>query len=365
MIEPGVYIDMPESEYFGIDALGSSDIKKLLRAPFDWWYSSRHNPHYEPPAREKHLILGQALHALMLEGSQAYQARFTIEPDPLDYPGVLKSGKEITDYLKNLDIHVKSGLSKAEIVQIAVDNNLGGRVWDHIKAQHTQDVELFNKIPIQARQDRALRAMAKMVENEPAVADGLKIGIPEVSVFWMRKEYPDILLRGRLDSLNEGFTLDLKTLSNWKGRTIQDMPRRQIEEMEYDIQRRYYDEARQAVRDHVAAGNVFFPDDMDPSTQSDIDERLKAIAAVDEWVWVWLFFQVRDDKAGKAPIVVPRWHKPIGIVYEEAAIKVDQGLKNYAVLRDKFGLDEPWSHIEPTIEIEDADLAGLQFKSPS
>lgn len=367
-MEPGVYVNLTEAEYFDVDALGSSDMKKLLRSPYDWWYSSRHNPHYDPPARDKSLILGQALHALMLEGTQAYEARFTIQPDPLDFPGALKTAKDITAFLKNMDIHVPSGLSKGELVRLAVENGLGGRVWDHIIAKHTEEVELFNKISIDARQDRALRAMATLVENEPGIADGLKIGIPEVSVFWRRSDVDDVLFRARLDSLNEGFTLDLKTLSNWKGRTIQDMPRRQIEEMEYDIQRRFYDEARDNLRIHVQNGDVFFPRDegVPPDTEQEehISERLKAIAKAETWNWVWLFYQIRDDKNGKAPIVIPRWHEPRGTVYDDAAVKVDQAIGNYVTLREKFGLDEPWYHIEPTLKLEDEDLAGLQFKAP-
>lgn len=368
VMEPGVYINLSEEEYFDVDALGSSDMKKLLREPHDWWYSSRHNPHYEPPQRGKHLQLGQGLHALLLEGSQAYEARFSIVPDPLDHPGALKTAKDITAFLKNMDIHVPSGLSKGELVRLAVDNGLGGRIWDHIIAKHTEEVELFNKISIEARHDRALRAMAQLVETEPGIADGLKIGIPEVSVFWRRPSHPEILLRARLDSLNEGFTLDLKTLSNWKGRTIQDMPRRQIEEFEYDIQRRFYDEARQALREHVWNGDVFFPRDegvpADSEEESRIEERLESIAEREEWKWVWLFYQVRDDKAGKAPIVIPRWHRPVGTVYDEAAIKVNQAIGNYVTLRDQFGLDQPWFHIEQTLEIQDEDLGGLIYKSP-
>ena len=136
IIEPGVYIDMPEEEYFDIDALGSSDMKKLLREPYDWWYSSRHNLHYEEPKRDKSLVLGQGLHALMLEGNQAYQARFSIVPDPLDYPGALKSAKDIASFLKSADIHVPSNLSKSDLVQFAVDKGFGGRIWDHIIANH-------------------------------------------------------------------------------------------------------------------------------------------------------------------------------------------------------------------------------------
>jgi hypothetical protein len=374
-LKPGLYLDLDEDIYFAQDALGSSDLKQLLRAPCDWWYGSRHNPHRTQSERGKHLILGRALHALMLEGTQAYEARFSVEPDPNDYPGALKTADDIKDLLRKCEIPFKSNDSKGALIKIARDNNLAGRIWDEIKAQHTQEVELFGKSPISAAQDRALRDMSKLVEGQPSIAKGLQAGIPEASVFWENPERPGVMMRARLDSLSPNMTLDLKTLSNWKGRTVSDMPRRQIEEFEYDIQRRYYDEAREMARQFINEDKVFLPENgfMDGAVDGyyqglsflseDICTKLQAVAAQDNWLWVWLFYQMRDDHNHKAPIVIPRFHQPEGEVWDQAGRKVEQALANYDEWVGRFGLETPWHHIEEALELEDKDLAGLQYKN--
>lgn len=360
-MKPGLYIDLPEEEYFAVDAIGSSDLKELLRAPFDWWYSSRHNPYFEDKDDSEARILGRALHALILEGQQSYESRFSIEPDPRDYPGALKTTEDIKTFLAEMGVDVPASAKKlkAELVKYAVDNGYGGRVWEHITAAHTQDVELFGKTPITAAQDRALRHMTQLVEDHPELGPSLRSSLCEVSVFWRREGEDDMLLRARLDSTSSVFSLDLKSLSNWKGRSVQDMPRRQIEEIEYDIQRRFYDEGRQMMRKFIHSGDVHCPG-------GELDERTKKvlqdIAAADHWQWVWLFFQIRDDKKGKAPVIVPRFHQPQGQVWDEAGKKVDKAIANYREYMRRFGPDTPWHYIDPVLELEDQDLANLQYK---
>ncbi len=360
-MKPGLYIDLDEFDYFQADALGSSDLKKLLRAAPDWWYSSRHNVFYEEKDDTEARILGRALHALILEGSQAFEGRFAIEPDPRDYPGALKTTDDIKTFLTEIgvDIPPEAKKLKADLVKFAVDQGYGGRIWDHITAKHTQDVYAFQKTPIKAAQARALKHMAQLVEDEPTLGPALRQGLCEVSVFWHREGEKDILYRCRLDSVSPHFTLDLKTLSNWKNRTIADMARRQIEEFEYDIQRRFYDEGRQMMRKFIKEGEVHCPG-------GELDDRtkkvLQAIAETDHWQWVWLFYQVRDDKAGKAPVMVPRFHRPEGMVWDQAGEKIEKAIENYRDFMNRFGPDTPWCHIEPVLELEDQDLANLQYK---
>src|SRR5262245_8349396 len=69
--EPGVYFGLPSAEYHADPSLGSSDLKRLLRSPADYWWSSAMNPDRQPtpdsPAKQK----GRALHKLVLEGAEA------------------------------------------------------------------------------------------------------------------------------------------------------------------------------------------------------------------------------------------------------------------------------------------------------
>lgn len=370
VLKPGVYIGLAEQFYFEVDALGSSDLSELKSNPADWWYGSRHNPDREQKDDAQARRLGRALHALMLEGVRAYERSVSVEPDPRHYPDVLKTADEIRYLLIDNMIRFPSKPSKQDLVDAAVKAGYGKKIWDHIIADHLRKVAA-GRVPLTAAQDRALRHMAKLADSEPSIGPALRNGIPEVTVFWRRPSMPEILFRARLDSLAPVATIDLKTLSNWKGRTIADMARRQIEEFEYDIQRRFYDEARAYARAFIDAGEVMVFDENLKYGQfygADVLSRrerkiLKDVAKNDSWRWIWLFYQLRDDRNHKAPIIIPRSHEPSGEVWDEAGRKIDRAIENYQDYVKRFGFDTPWAHIEPARELDDTDLAGLRFKT--
>src|ERR1051326_5015376 len=54
---PGIVFGMPSEDYHRDPSLGSSDIKRLLRSPSDYWWESHLNPDRPPdkdsPAKQK------------------------------------------------------------------------------------------------------------------------------------------------------------------------------------------------------------------------------------------------------------------------------------------------------------------------
>ncbi|MFC6197858.1 PD-(D/E)XK nuclease-like domain-containing protein [Ponticaulis profundi] len=354
--EPGVYLNLPDSDYFAVDAIGSSDIKKLLKNPADWWYESAHNPHYERSSDSAARTLGSALHCLLLEGEQAYAERFAVEPDPKDYPNAARTVKDLRELLNLFDIEFKATSNKPDLVEKFRAYNLHHRSWDLIVEEHRELVE-GGMTPLTARQDRCVRHMSELALAHEDIGPAIRGGLNEVSVFW-RREGDDTLYRARFDCLQPGFNLDLKSMSNWQGRNVAQSVIKQITELEYDLQRVFYDEARSALREHVQAGRII----TGAGTTDENLTSLKQIASRDEWKWVWLFYQVRDDRTGKAPILVPRLHEPTGTVYEEAQNAIELALENYRDFRDRFSLDTPWHHSEPLEELEDHHLANLQYK---
>ena len=76
----GVYIGMEKATYFGQQRLGSTDLVTCLRGAENWWYSSRHNPDYEPVEKVDERNFGEALHCLVLEGDEAFAARWIERP---------------------------------------------------------------------------------------------------------------------------------------------------------------------------------------------------------------------------------------------------------------------------------------------
>ncbi len=369
----GVHLNLPEKQYFAQDALGSSDLKILLRDPASWWYASAHNPQRperatrsqkEADARE----IGSALHTLLFEGVDAYQEQFAVEPDEtIERQTVVKS-VDIRRMLEENGVDPGREYKFGPLITMAKRKGLGHRIYQVHRARFEARVR-DGLVPIKASLDFRLRHMAALVENHPDLGPGLRQGLSEVSVFWDR-ETPTgtVRMRARLDKLAPAWTLDLKTLGNWRGRDPRSAAIAEIREREYDIQRRLYDEARARIRDFVNAGNVYaWAHNGVPVKPLAAEMRcLEAVAAESSWRWVWLFYQVRIDDAdsskARAPVVVPFFHEPAGAVWDQAGEKVERALSNFADLKSRNGLTEPWAQIDPITEITDSDLASLQYK---
>jgi len=384
---PGVYLHLDFSEYLAVDALGSSDMKTLLRAPADWWYDSRYNLDRVRPDREKHFILGSALHAILLEGEAAYNAQFSVAPDPREHPHAARTIEDLKTLLDANEIafQVSKMKKKSDFVELAVEEGLGQYVWDAICEAHTARVEA-GASPLSHAEHNALLHMSALVQSHPEIGPGLLGGMSEVSVFWHREGADDILYRARFDTLAKTFSGDLKSMSNWQGRDPAHAAIRQIVELEYDIQATLYQEAREELRKFVKAGKVWTGGEDKRLTTEDDMEKIKAIAASDSWVWIWLFQQLRDDTGTrpKAPVLIPRFYRPSSIeeikqsveeaksgdqsagfdMMTQAWLKIEKATANYRSFRDTLGFDTPWMHVDPNHEILDEQLAaaGLAYK---
>ena len=380
---PGVYINLPFENYIAQDAIGQSDLKVLLRTPADWWYKSSFNKDRIEPKREKHFILGDALHVTLLETAAVYEERFTVEPDKRDYPNVATTVSDIKGLLDDAEVAYEKSWKKDELVTAASDAGLGDKVWDCIRAKHLEDVKA-GKLPLSAADDRALRHMGKIARDHPQIGPGLGMALSEVSVFW---EEDGIKRRARFDKIAPQWSMDVKSFSGWQGRDPRSTALRQIVEHEYDIQATWYGDAREKLRDFVLADQVFLHDPnkedslwqgLASLSRSDA-EKLISIAEADTWQWLWLFYQLRDDTGSrpKAPALVPRFYRPSSLEEQRAAIeedsfdmmsharkKIDHAIANFKAYRDQVGFDEAWTDIDPIKEITDEDLAaaGLAYK---
>lgn len=387
-MEPGVYLNLSFDDYIAADALGSSDMKTLLRAPANWWYGSKHNTDRVEPNRERHLILGSALHTLILEGEEVFTQRFTVEPDPRNHPNAAKTTDEIRALLELNEVEFKPSTlkKKQDWIDLAVEHELGPWIWDCIISEHKALVE-EGLDPLKHSEANALFHMAALVENHPEIGTALRQGLREVSVFWKREGEDDILYRARFDAITPTLSIDLKTMSNWQGNTPQQTAIKQIKQHRYDIQMTLYQEAREALRQHVEAGRVWSGGENKKLMTEYELETINAIGASSEWKWVWLFYQLRDDTGSrpKAPILIPRFYRPSSIEEIMQALEIikqgdhsagfdtmvaarrdiDRSIKNFRSYRDGVGIDVPWSEVEAVFEVTDQELAaaGLPYEN--
>ena len=299
-MKQGVYLNQPDSEYFAIDALGSTDLAKLCKSPADWWYGSRHNPDLEE-VNQVDFAIGKALHALVLEGEEGFQKLIAISPFD--------------------DFRTKEA-----------------KAWRDEKLS-------LDKAILKVTDERSIRHMAALMLNHPELK-GIQSGLTEVGIIW---EKDGITFRAKFDSLLPNFSIDLKTYTgnNTQGRNPKDTALRAIAMRNYDVQRAHYQEAREVLIDFVNRGLVF------GATEEQM-EKLRHIATIKEWFWLWIFYQKIDNKTGKAPIVMPLASAPNDYAQETGSRKIKTAIANYKAYQERFG-NEPWAQINPITKIESTE----------
>lgn len=166
MTAPGIIRDLPFPDYLAIEALSPSGAGKLLRSPAHY-RAYRDAPETDTPA----FRLGRAVHALGLEGRDAYRERFAVAPEGIDRR--TKIGKE---------------------------------AWAAF------EVEAAGKTILTANEAQMVEAMGASLAAHALIPSLLQGGEAETSMFW---DDPDTgaQCKGRPDfaRLADGTILDMKT----------------------------------------------------------------------------------------------------------------------------------------------------------
>lgn len=295
----GIYFGLDETAYHRDLALGSSDLKRLAAEPADYWYSSPLNPDLPIEETTPSQLIGKAVHKLVLEGEQAFAARFIRRPDEL----------------KRLDAK-----ARAEI------------------APNGQDVlpgEDFDRIRIAAGQ----------VLANPYLSASFTGGSPEVSIFWTDTvEGEPVRRKARFDYLKPRAVVDLKSVRPMDTAAFPDTCRKAIANWGYHTQAAAYLQARAQVPALVAAGAVH--GDHDPAW-------LARVAEATAYAFVFVFWS-----SSGAPLTWGTILSPGNDLVTYGEGKVAAALYAYATARRRFGLRAPWIEPQPLREIELADMPG-------
>lgn len=361
-VAEGVHLRMPESTYFGARALGSSDLKALYWDAASWWAASTHNPNRRRPQRTSRAAgkdMGSGLHALVLEGEDAYARRFIVEPDA-ESNRYARTRKAIVDLLATKGVRVPRGeFDMQKLYGLARRNGVAHLVWDVAYADYER-AKREGRTVITTDEDRRLRYTAHLIARHKELGAAFQGGLTEVSVFWRREEDPKTLMRARFDYLRIRRMFDLKSLGNWSGRDIDGAIAAAIVDQDYGIQRRLYAEAFERLVAFVAAGNVHGWESGPGSAATFAAERayLERVVAGGTPEWVWVFVQMPVDDIGheRGAILAPRWHAPAGRLWDESGVKIEKALEDYRRFRTDRGLSQPWAWVDELKELTDADV---------
>lgn len=359
---PGVHLNMPDSAYFAVDALGSSDMKALYWDAPSWWAQSRHNRNRKITRgayRRSGKDMGTALHTLVIQGVEAYEAAYAIEPDD-GRPDWLRTRDQIRAALREINVEIPKGdFSEATLNRLVRRHGLAHRVFDTARLDY-ESARRAGRLHVSEDEDRRLRYTADLIHGDPELGPAFSGGLGEVAVFWRREDDPSILLRAKFDYIRRRRIFDLKKIGNSRGRDPDTAIRIAIDEYDYDIQRRLYPEAWERMAEFVAAGQVhaWAADGDRARVLGHEREALEAITAAGTPDWCWVFVQLPVDDVGqeRGAVVAPRFHLPEGRFWDSGGRKIETALGAYRKFRDEFSLERPWRVVQQAYVLTDDDV---------
>jgi hypothetical protein len=322
-IEPladGIYLGLSSDAYHADSALGSSNIRDLLKGANVYWHRSPLNPKQKKQIEEdstKATVYGTAMHCYLLESAATFKEVYVRRPDDDDDATPAEKGAT-----------TKAAKAKMRAHQIL----LHGDEFDQIR----DSIEIINR-------DDNLRG-------------SIEGGLSEVSVFWTRKD--GTRLKCRFDKLKLNAFCDLKTIANEKQRELGQACGDAIIYRGYEIQIAHYSEGRRALVKLVDKGLInivttpvadLLKADQSPQGRTEIDYAVKLlnkIAAEEEFTPTILFLP-KPTSGSPDPLLFT--FELASADMKKARSDIETALMIYRDALKKHGTEERWQPNMPTI----------------
>jgi len=322
---------MTAEEYFAAPGLSYSGMKTLAISPLHYWHKYI-NPERQKDEPSAEMALGTALHCAVLEPG-CFDDRYARQVTADEYPGAFVTVDDITSRIRELGATPRKG-RKADLIEQLIGLDLDAVIWDVLKANH----ELMNhgKILLAKEDWRRITGMADALLAEPRLAHLLSEGQPE-QCFFVTDPETGVSLKARMDWVSRYYTVDLKTFSQYRGKSIQRAIGDAIYYERYFLQAFLYSFIRS-----IAAGNTKI------SGAQTAPEYVIAFVESDEPYAVELR-SLRAKSAGE-----------VNLYWQTARTEVRGFISLYADCMKRFG-DKPW---RTTAEIElltDEDVPQLAY----
>ncbi|KZL17638.1 exonuclease VIII [Pseudovibrio axinellae] len=339
----GIYFGLPEDIYHADpEALGSSPIKEIHVNPADHQYNNIMGQEHV-----KEFDLGSALHARILEGEDALNARFAPMFDPSEYPGALDTNADLIKFLKEHDQKGMSGKKKADLIEWVLEVDMDAEVLELRKKDYlsANEGKTFVSVKDWALVENAAQMLQKDHDLGPVMENGAFIkGAPEVSFFYMDG---DIKRKLRVDRLLRHALVDLKSFSPKSTGNMQRLVLAAIRTNYYEIQSADY------LRSFGIVKELFRDGDIEVFGEPPYDTFLEECFASDEdpdWVWVFV-----KTKGCPQPQLV-NWKGKQRI--DDHKQKVVEALETYRFFVGEYGKDDIWHPQHPAIDLDDEDYRG-------
>jgi hypothetical protein len=334
----GVYFGLPSADYHADPSVGSSDLKRLLQAPTVYWWHSHMNPDRPPPPDTLAMQKGRALHKLVLEGLEAFEAAFAEEPQPSGHPGALVTLEDLKGKCRELGEPVSG--TKAELAKRIKAKDSHTIIFDEVLATFRVMAERDGLEVLKPDVMREVRQAAASITLNPHLARAFQGGIPEVSVFWV-DEY-GIPCKARLDWLKPRTIVDLKKCAA-RERPFDVAVLLAISQYRYDLSARHYLDGYRYLYRFATEGRVFGNCPLKPGWH-------QRIMPPDEMRFTFVFHQTEG-----APVTKGLELLPGSSALHRAAREIVQAKQLYRACLEKFGTEQ-WVSDGPIETLDDTAL---------
>lgn len=367
---PGIYFGMPEEVYHALPALASHGIRNLASSPMLYWSRTQfvsdlaRKREVEKDKKDPaHRTIGKAYHCRIMEGADEFHRRFAVELTEEDCEGALESTDQIKaaiaalghkphskvpDHLPDGGEYMRAA-KKADWIAQLLELDPDAKILDVINREHREKHD--GKLFVSAEVHEQIEIAAAMVEQDPEVRHAFTGGHAEVVLIWFC-EKTGVPCKARVDYLKLKAAVDLKTVANQRGMSMERAIAQEVAGYKYTIQPSFYVEGIQAVkrlvRDHTAKVTVYNRDGQDAPALMAWAAKWAAEEAEPEWLWV---FQQKGD----APITRGVFYPLQGSTRQVVDQIVTAQKERFKQFSTAFGTD-PWLDVAPIYDMADEDL---------
>lgn len=323
---------MSTGEYFDAPGLSNSGMSDLAVSPLRYWFLHV-NPDRKPVEPTPAMVFGSALHMAVLE-PEKFPTRYCCEIDASDFPGCLVTMDDLRGWCREQGITPK-GTRKADVIA-QVQANGDVPILDVLRKRHAAE----NAGKEELSKDFWFRCgnAAIALRREPKLAEILSEGRPEVPLTAIDPE-TGVLLKGKLDWVSDAFTVDVKTYSQQRGKSIDKTIADAI----------WYDRLfRQAY--FYCYLRSLQPGFAKPGIAAVAPPFILAFVESDEPHEVRLReVRAKDCLFGE-----------VNLYWERARIEVREHIRTYAEYSARFG-EKPWRDACEITPLEDQDMPGVAY----
>jgi hypothetical protein len=320
-----------EAQYRAAPGLCYSALKDLAISPLRFW------AHWIDPNREREeptpeMQFGSAVHCAVLE-PEKFDSLYTCRVDASDYPGCLVTADDLKRWLAERGLPT-SAKRKDELIARVIEADSTVPILDVLEARHAE--ESAGKVEFRKPDWERIQGAAEALHDEPRLNELLSDGEPEVAMF---ATDPDtgVLLKGRMDWVSPQFTLDVKTFSQMRGKSIDKTVTDAIWYEHYYWQAYFYALLR--------------------SLQEGFPKKGISAAAPPH---VLAFVESDKPHETRLRTLLPKSVGETNLYWQRAQLEVRALIRMYAECWNRFG-EKPWRSACELEALEDAEIPQLAY----